>query len=369
MPMLDLQNQRAALARAGKIRLGIKTKNAQGVEYPKETEYFVLKDVPELAEHFKGTTGSDKPTELPIFFPFDEIDECIVGWHKLYTASSLWCKGDGDTINYSVDTATGKVNIRNGIVIRPLTLETENGQKSEFAVGDTVRCPGYNGADRWGKCKFCAPQSTLIFMVRGLPVDDLRLATYHIETRSVNNYARLRSQLLAARSIAERMTGRAYLAGIPFILRRIKEKIGAPNLDRNGGRKKKNGKLLPVKMRVEKYLLELEIEPGWIQSMMSRFGQLADPDQVALVPDRIEDDDVIEAEPIGDSFINEDFGRFARRLVADVPFFETPGDIEAVLAEMDLLYDPENEPFLYDALASFANTKADEKADGEELSS
>jgi len=46
----------------GKIRLGIKVKNKEGIEYPKETDYFVCPK--EVRDVF-----GEEPTELTVFFP------------------------------------------------------------------------------------------------------------------------------------------------------------------------------------------------------------------------------------------------------------------------------------------------------------
>lgn len=78
------------LPRIGRIRLGIKVKNAKGIEHPKETEYFVVP--PEVAEVYEK-----EPKELDVMFPLD--DEEIVFPQKLamYGLSGvLKCHGNGE---------------------------------------------------------------------------------------------------------------------------------------------------------------------------------------------------------------------------------------------------------------------------------
>lgn len=94
---------------------------------------------------------------------------------------------------------------------------------------------------------------------------------------------------------------------------------------------------------------------------------------VNLTPDqhteRLEDNVIIlrgdEVDGIGDDwqdFSNNDFLDFAEKMMEAVPFFETSLQIEAALKKLELTYDPENEDFLSNELAKFANNAADSKA-------
>lgn len=356
MTMYDLKPDKPDFARAGKIRLGIKVKNKGGVEYPKEVEYFVLRDVPELVEHFLQTIGTDKPTELPIFFPFDDIDDCLIGWHKLHMASSLWCKGDGRIIDYAIDTQTGKRVISNGIVIREFSLDD-----SEFYPGDTVHCPGHQKANPWKRCKFCSPHTILKFMIRGLPVEKLEMAMYHVETTSVNNYPRLYEQLLGIKRLAKMLKGREYLTGIPIILRRVKEQMGSPNLDKNGNRKQgKDGNLLPARMRTEHYLLELQVESKWVQEAIEGQMQLMSPANSSLIT-AIIDSNGDDQEFVEGEFVNNDYADFKLEVIKQIPFF-TDETIDKAMEELELIFDPENKELIFDALAKYADEKANEEA-------
>lgn len=86
------------LPRAGKIHLGIKVpymKNGEQKERPKEVEYFVCP--PEVQREL-----GEKPTELKIALPSNEISEIIPYAFKRYKqGAGLICKGNG-TIAYQV---------------------------------------------------------------------------------------------------------------------------------------------------------------------------------------------------------------------------------------------------------------------------
>ena len=81
------------LPRIGLIRLGIKKKNAKGMEYPAAVDYFVVPD------EVKKVYG-EQPRELDIIFPLDEVDDIFPQFYKRYGHSKgLVCKGDGETAN------------------------------------------------------------------------------------------------------------------------------------------------------------------------------------------------------------------------------------------------------------------------------
>ena len=88
-------SQNRQLPRLGKIRLGIKVEKFRpntndSVQYPKETEHFV---VPPEVEAVYGPT----PTELDVMFPLDDPEVVFVQKLARYGASAgLKCHGDGE---------------------------------------------------------------------------------------------------------------------------------------------------------------------------------------------------------------------------------------------------------------------------------
>ena len=85
----DLSDKRR-LPRLGKIRLGIKAKTPAGKEYPKEVEYFVVPT--EIAAVY-----GDKPTELDVIIPLNDLETVFPQAYKWYTAKGLRCIGNGET--------------------------------------------------------------------------------------------------------------------------------------------------------------------------------------------------------------------------------------------------------------------------------
>jgi hypothetical protein len=278
-----LQTNQPGLARAGIIRLGYKAKKCQkcgavieasispcpnckkaefGKEYPKEAPHFVLSDAPGLAE----ALGTETPTELRIFFPFDEIDQIFPAFMQNWVSSSLICRGDGEQILYAIELTSGKATVRDGHAINTF----REGQK-EYKAGQPMPCPGLS-RDLYSKCEKCKPNAMLLILMRDVP----RLAYYQISTTSIHNIKNLTEQLNTVRQTIQELTGSPRLTGVPFILRRVKRNISTP-----GG---KDGK----RQRVEKWFVELEIEPEWMMKMFKAQLQLADPLRRLAIPATVE---------------------------------------------------------------------------------
>lgn len=92
--MIKGLSERRRLPRLGKIHLGVKKTKKSGnrqVEYPSETDYFVVP--PEVAAGF-----GEKPKALKIMFPVENAEVFFQQWYKMYgSAAALKCKGDGET--------------------------------------------------------------------------------------------------------------------------------------------------------------------------------------------------------------------------------------------------------------------------------
>ena len=311
MTMKDLKHERVGMARSGKIRLGYMLRKCTHCQkatrakvdlcqhcgkknpaatpkdmYPTSTPYFVLDGAPELIEIY-----GHQPTHLNIWFPFDDIEGSMQSAHKLYSASSMLCTGDGERILYAINAQSGKPIIRDGIALVDFTeTKAENG-KTEFTKGEVVPCPGYSH-DLYRKCAFCRPTTTLRFLIREIP----QFAYYEIVTGSVTNYTRLDEQLsyfTAPKSEGGMGVG---LKGIPFRLSLSPEMVSVPNLDRTG--QPKDGE--SPKKRVEKHLLKLEIDPDYMRQLAQVQQQLASPGRLLLgAPLDNLDDPMIEIEDEG----------------------------------------------------------------------
>lgn len=290
MSIKGLQTDQPGLPRAGIIRLGYKktvVKNGKEVSYPVEAPHFVLTDAPGLAK----TLGTDEPTELKIYFPFDSIDLVFPAYMQFWQASSLVCRGDGEQIIYAIDPQTGKAKVRDGTALFDFT----EGSK-KYTTGEFMACPGTD-RNLYPKCAYCKPNAMLIVLLRDVP----RLAYYQIATTSIHNIIDLTKQLTNIRDTLTNIIGVPKLTGVPFILRRVASKISVPNLDKDGNAKMNNGKPQP-RQRVEKYFLQLEIDPDWVMNLLKAQRRLSDPLERLALPATVPvapmpQMDIIDAEP------------------------------------------------------------------------
>src|SRR3990172_4877563 len=87
----DVPQNVVRLPRLGKIRLGVKVKNAAGVEYPRETSFFVCPD------EVKAKFGPE-PTRLAVMLPVEDESQMCRQYYAIYGSNQrLKCQGDGET--------------------------------------------------------------------------------------------------------------------------------------------------------------------------------------------------------------------------------------------------------------------------------
>lgn len=174
------------MPRLGKIRLGIKVKNARGVEYPKDVDYFVCP--PEVQEIY-----GPQPKELDVLIPSTDMSLVLPQALKWYKGARLVCKGNGETAT-RIDTATGNM----------------------FEMA----CPCEHLKDPQTNPKGeCTPRANLMVI---LPTVSMGGA-YQVDTGSINNIINLNSTLAWIQS----MLGR--VAWVPLTLKRVPTKIQTPD--------------------------------------------------------------------------------------------------------------------------------------------
>lgn len=177
MPIANLTD-RARMPRLGKIHLGIKVKKeGTDTEYPKATDYFVLPDEPPELKKILG----DKPKEIPIIIPVEDLDKWASQYYRNYSRSrGLICKGDGITCQSLVDKKTGALANRDSKA-EDITMKQGNCAGRE--------CPAYQ-AER------CREVMMLQFMIPNVP----GLGIWQVDTSSYNSIMNINSmdQMLRA---------------------------------------------------------------------------------------------------------------------------------------------------------------------------
>jgi len=177
------------LPRLGKIRLGIK-KEGKGTTYPSPTDYFVCPD--EVKAVY-----TEKPTELKVMFPVDDLELVAPQWYKCYSYSqNLICKGNGKTCRRKVDTDTGDFADR----------DTKHWDMAD-GVCDPDDCPKLAQ-------KQCRRVMSLLFILPDVP----GLGIYQLDTTSFYSIVNINSQLGQEPPGFLRQFTRGRIAFLPLIL-------------------------------------------------------------------------------------------------------------------------------------------------------
>jgi hypothetical protein len=246
------------LPRLGKIRLGIKKENADGIPYPCPTDYFVC------PEEVKKVFG-EKPQELRIMFPTDDQAQWASQYLRCYSASrGLVCRGDGET-------AVARIDIRSGDIANRNSAETE---LKEIPC-NPAKCGYYQSAR-------CRRVMNLQFLLPDCP----GFGVYQLDTSSFYSIVNVNSCLELIRGTCGR------LSMLPLALRLVEQEVQPEG-------KKKTARVL-------------NLTAPYSLAEIQRYAQVP-PGQVLLLPppDNEAPDDLFPDEVIGDE------GTTKRGLVAD----------------------------------------------------
>jgi len=179
------------LPRLGKIRLGIKKENADGIPYPSPTDYFVCPD--EVKKVF-----GEKPKELRVMFPTDAETQWAGQYLRCYSASrGLICRGDGLTAVARADIGTGEI----------ASKEAEVTELREITC-NPAKC-AYHLAEQ------CRRVMNLQFLLPDCP----GFGVYQLDTSSFYSIVNVNSSLELIRGICGR------LAMIPLSLKLIEQEV------------------------------------------------------------------------------------------------------------------------------------------------
>ena len=218
MPVRDLSD-RTRVTRLGKIRLGEKTKHAEGVEYPVARPYFVLPD------ELKSVYG-EQPTEIKIVFLSDDEEQIASQWYRAYNAShGRICIGDGYRADALLD--ADELEKRGGDLTPDRDIWAHGRTRGRTATKNVVRheiaCAGagYGGQ---APCPMYAQKDCSIRMFMQVAVVGAPgLGVYQIDTGSVISIQNVNGAIRMVKSLTN---GR--IAGIPLVLKRVKTEVSPP---------------------------------------------------------------------------------------------------------------------------------------------
>jgi hypothetical protein len=228
-----------AFPEIGQIRKGApKTENRPG----SDLDYFRVEfdeREEEARKKFVAVFG-DKPKEITIWLPYNEIERCWDANLEAYTASQMVAKADGEKFLYLRDVETGEILVRDGI-------DVATGGPRPYVDGEPV---GYYTDSKGNKKSiFCEPVGRLKVIIPALE----RFAYLTVHTTSYYDIVNISSNLEALEFINQ-----GQLQGIDIVMSRRKKKVSTPD-------PKKKGK----RVRREKSLIWLEAAPEWVQEQIN----------------------------------------------------------------------------------------------------
>lgn len=253
MPIRGLTDRGMAFPQIGQIRKGGKvtktTKQGKQVEMPVDLEYFrVVFDEREEATSAKFLASyGEKPTDINIYFPFDQIERMWDAWLEAYTANRMVARSDGAMITYQVNPSTGEVIVQNGYNIK-------TGEVALYTPGMPA------GTDYQGKPIPFSPVGRLRVIVPELQ----RAAYMLLITGSFRDIDNISQQLLAFKTL-----NKGIISGIPFTLRRRPQWIQVPLND-------------GTKQRVKKWMVSIEAAPDWVQAQIEASRVRAFPEHLLM---------------------------------------------------------------------------------------
>lgn len=285
MPIVGLTDRTPSFKEIGRLRLGIPKEQALK-EGPKEISYFradFRPDAQDALVDFKNIYGSE-PKSVRIRLPFTELNRCWDAWYEVYNKAGMLGRADGERWIYLRHNQTGELLVKDGDPLLPdgLPVDADGRVFMPFERNKPV----YSYKNRKGEDVgvFAKPSGRLQVLIPDLK----RAAFVTVITHSVYNVMRISEQLAGIQQAAK--SAGMNITMVPMILSRRKESISVSI----------NGK----KALQEHYLLNIEIDPLWMEAqfayldrLLPGMKQLALPSGFEALPEEVaEVDDFYEPE-------------------------------------------------------------------------
>ena len=242
MPIPGLNEQQPRFPKIGQIRKGApKTQDDRPGKDLTYFRYVAIEGEEAAADVFAKVFGSE-PREVDVILPFDSVKDNFESYMELHTASALQCRGD----------------IEGGTKF----MWRDDSGKMQHGPAP---CPAQ-------VCEGCKESGYLKVIIPALR----RLAYVEVLTTSKWDIIELTNNLKAIRQ----MSGNG-LKGIPLVLKRRPREVSTP---RQGGKR----------VRQEKWLLSLEMDPRYVETQLDALRLAAMPTLAALPEGEVEDADFDE---------------------------------------------------------------------------
>ncbi len=263
MPIIGLTDRSPSFKEAGRLRLGI-PKSEMKNKGPQEISYFradFRPDAQDAAELFKSVY-TDKPTRINARIPFPQIERCWDAYYMVYNKSGLLGMSDGIKWIYLRHNQTGEILAKDGFPTKPEGLPVDSNGLPYLPFDKSIPVYSYQSSKGETIAVYAKPEGRLKILV-----PELKQAAYLVViTHSIYNVIRLSEQLAAIEQIAK--NSGMPLPMIPLVLSRRKESI---SVSING-----------QKTMQEHYLLNIEIDPAWMEAQWKFINTILPGTQPAL---------------------------------------------------------------------------------------
>jgi hypothetical protein len=183
------------LPRIGKLRLGTKVVSKGGKEIPRELDYFLLPEpgpddpasVHEAFTRFREIYG-EKPRELDVVIPSDDVGVFFPQRYKCYGSSGLRCVGDGNTAE-RIGSALGK-------------------QGEESAEFFEISCPTPQECE-FASAHGCKPVGSLFVILPRVSLG----GCFQVDVSGINSILNINSSVEHVRTLCGRVSGLIFRKG------------------------------------------------------------------------------------------------------------------------------------------------------------
>jgi len=237
---------------------GFVNKVDQRYTFPVAADHFVLRDAPEIQEHY-GPHG-EPVREIDVLMLFPDVRRNFDASYQIWAGGVIVCEGDGERVRRARPMALkrkdGRLSVQQGtgpdLVADGQALRAFKWGAREFAPGDFVPCPGTEGIKNGGypQCEACR-MGALLRVAMAVP-ELFRYAYYQLATGSWRNYETILAALQRVRGdhqdpvTGEELVGTRPVNTVRFKLRL--EQASSAYFD------ERSGKVRPT----DKYFLEME---------------------------------------------------------------------------------------------------------------
>lgn len=254
-PIAGLTDRSPSFKEIGRLRLGI-PKSEAAVSGPKEIGWFRADFRPDaqdaLVEFIKAY--KEKPTEIHFRLPFAEINRCWDANYEVYNKFGMLGMADGKRWMYLRHNKTGELLVKDGV---PTHADgTKVNEDGEVYLPFDPKVPVYSYTSKKGEevKVYARPTGRLRILIPELK----RAAYVQIITNSLYNCIHLSEQLAGVAEIAKSVG--MSLPQVPLTITRRKESI---SVTFNGH-----------KQMQEHYLLNIEIDPRWMEAQFAYMNAL-----------------------------------------------------------------------------------------------